>query len=123
MSGHLLLYGDPMAEHVESIDLGVNWEPNAPEAILLSGDFGPTALALEPHPGDVDERCVVLVWTGCRYACMTPPNDEAIDGHRLWEKGLSKAGWAGVVSKATSSTDLSDRTASIRATAHRCSRA
>ena len=80
---------------LESIDLGVTWEPNAPEAILLSGDFGPTALALQAF--DDDERCVVLVWTGCLYACITPPNDEAIEGHRLWSKGLSEAGWAGLV--------------------------
>lgn len=28
---------------------------------------------------------------------MTPPNDEAISGHRLWDKGLSGVLWAGVV--------------------------
>jgi hypothetical protein len=87
----------PVAERVVSIDLGVAWEPNAPEAILLSADLGPTALALQTHPDDDDKRCVVLVWTGCRYACMSPPNDEAIHGHRLWDKGLSAVMWVGVV--------------------------
>lgn len=32
--------GDPVTEHVESLDLDVTWEPNAPDAILLSADFG-----------------------------------------------------------------------------------
>jgi hypothetical protein len=86
-----------MTEHVRALDLGVTWEPNAPDAILLSADFGPTTLALEAHPNDPDKHCVVLVWTGCRYACMAPPNDEAINGHRLWEKGLQGQLWAGIV--------------------------
>ncbi len=92
-----MAYGDHMVERIESVDLGVTWEPNAPDAILLSGDFGPTVLALQGHSGDTDERCVVLAWTHCRFACMTPPNDEAIDGHRLWDKGLRDAMWVGVV--------------------------
>lgn len=86
-----------MTEHVEPLDLGVTWEPNAPDAILLSADFGPSTLALRAHPNDADERCVVLVWTGCRYVCMTPPNDEAISGHRLWDRGLQGLLWSGIV--------------------------
>lgn len=80
-----------MAEYVESLDLGVTWEPNAPDAILLAADFGPTTLPLRPHRDDPDERCVVLVWTNCHYACMTPPNDEAISGHRAVEEGPARS--------------------------------
>jgi hypothetical protein len=97
VSDHFVFYRDRVAEHVETFDLGVTWDPNAPDAVLLTGDFGPTALALQAHPDDQDGRCVVLVWAACRLACMTPPNDEAISGHRLWEKGLRETRWAGVV--------------------------
>jgi len=97
MTGRFVFYGDPVTEHVESLDLGVTWEPNAPDAILLSADFGPSTLALNAHPDDPDERCVVLNWTGCQYASMAPPNDEAISGHRLWIKGLQGLLWSGIV--------------------------
>ena len=86
-----------MPERVEALELGVVWEPNAPEAVLLSGDFGATSLALQAHTEDPDRRCVVLEWAGCRFASMGLPNDEAISGHRLWRKGLSEARWAGRV--------------------------
>lgn len=86
-----------MAEHVEALDLGMVWDPNCPDAILLARDTGQTVLALQAHPDDADQRCVVLVWTGCRFACMIPPNDEAISAHRLWDKGLSGLLWAGLV--------------------------
>jgi hypothetical protein len=32
-----------------------------------------------------------------RAACLTDPNDEAVSGHRLYRKGLSDVGWAGLV--------------------------
>ncbi len=92
-----MFYGDPVPEHVESLSIGVTWEPNAPEAILLSADFGPSTLALNAHPDDPDGRCVVLTWTGCQFASMAPPNDEALSGHRLWIKGLQGLLWLGIV--------------------------
>lgn len=86
-----------MAEQVVPLDLGVKWNPNAPEALLLSDDFGKTVLALKPHHDDPDRRCVVLVWSGARSSCLADPNDEAISGHRLYNSGLSDVLWAGVV--------------------------
>jgi len=86
-----------MAEQVVALDLGVTWDPNAPDALLLSDDFGKTVLALNPHHDDPDRRCVVMVWSGAHSACLADPNDEAISGHRLYESGLSKVLWAGVV--------------------------
>lgn len=86
-----------MAEHVEAVNLGVRWDPNAPEARLLSDDFSNTVLAVKPHHDDVDRSCVVLAWSGARTACMADPNDEAISGHRLFGSGLSEVSWAGVV--------------------------
>ncbi len=86
-----------MTEHVESLDLGVTWNPGAPDAILLAADGGPSTLALRAHRDDPDERCVVLVWDYARYASKAPPNDEAIEGHRLWGKGLDDVIWSGIV--------------------------
>jgi hypothetical protein len=86
-----------MAAYVEAVDLGVKWNPNAPEARLLSDDFGMTLLALKPHHDDADRSCVVLAWSGTRSVCMADPNDEAISGHRLYGSGLSEVPWAGVV--------------------------
>lgn len=86
-----------MAEHVVTLDIGVEWDPNAPEALLLSNDFGKTVLALNPHHDDPDRRCVVLVWSGARSSCLGDPNDEATSGHRLYKSGLSEVLWAGVV--------------------------
>lgn len=83
------------AERVEVLDLSVKWEPNAPEAVLITDDFGKTVLALNAEPGSQDPRCVVLTWTGTRSACLTDPNDEAISGHRLYKKGSGgrPVGW------------------------------
>lgn len=97
MTGRSVIYGDQVTEHVESVDLGVTWEPNAPDAVLLSADLGLSTLALRAHHDDPDDRCVVVKWTGCRYASMAPPNDEAINGHRLWLKGLRGVLWSGIV--------------------------
>jgi hypothetical protein len=95
-----------MREKVQDLDLGVIWDPNAPEAILLANDFGRTVLALNPHLDDLDQRCVVIVWTGTRSARLSAPNDEAISGHRLWRKGLEGTLWAGQVSHSHAIRDL-----------------
>ena len=86
-----------MAERVVTLDLGVEWEPNAPEAVFLSDDSGRAFLALSPHPNDSDLRMVVIVWTGARAALMQPPNDEALSGHPLYDKGLAEVRWSGEV--------------------------
>ncbi len=86
-----------VTEQVEPFDLGVTWEPNAPSACLVSDDMGKTALALMPHGDDLDQRCVVILWSGTHSACLSDPNDEAISGHRLYAKGLADVLWAGVV--------------------------
>lgn len=87
-----------MTEHVNALDLGVRREPNAPSAILLSDDHGTTALAVNGHSDDHDQRCVVLVWSGTRSACLSDPNDEAISGNRLFGHGLNNVLWVGAVS-------------------------
>lgn len=76
---------------------GLRWEPNAPEACLLSDDFARAALAQRAHPDDSDQRCVVLRWDMALFAQMGPPNDEARQQHRLYEVGLRELTWLGVV--------------------------
>lgn len=90
-----------MAERVEPYDLGpgvaLRWEPNAPDAFLVSDDMGRGSLAQRAHPDDPDRRCVVLRWDVVRYALMGPPNDESRNQHRLYEAGLKDVDWLGVV--------------------------
>jgi hypothetical protein len=74
--------------------LAARWEPNAPEAVLMSTDGDLFALALEPHPDDADRRCVVLIWPGTKLARMSTANDEARSGHRLWSRRLASILWA-----------------------------
>lgn len=75
----------------------LRWEPNAPEACLLSDDFARAALAQRAHPADPDQRCVVLRWDMALLAQMGPPNDEGRQQHRLYELGLRDMLWLGVV--------------------------
>ena len=55
------------------------------------------ALALRPYPDDTGDDCVVLIWSGTREAAMGAPNDEALPGHRLYQRGLAELRWAGLV--------------------------
>lgn len=86
-----------MGEHVEPLDLGVVWEPNAPDATLLVDDSGNAVLAQRAHFEDPDQRCVVLRWVGVLHAQLGPPNDEALQTHQLYKHGLRELLWAGVV--------------------------
>ncbi|PJI90943.1 hypothetical protein [Luteimicrobium subarcticum] len=86
-----------MPEHVVDADLGVRWEPNAPDAVLLAGDGGRVVLAVRAHPDDVDDRSVVLCWSGVVWSCSGVPNDEALRFHRLYGKGLETVLWVGRV--------------------------
>jgi hypothetical protein len=76
---------------------GIRWDPNSPTAVLIVTDAGLAALALEAHPADTDYNCVVLVCSGTQETVMGAPNDEALPGHRLYERGLAELTWAGVV--------------------------
>ncbi|HZC70883.1 MAG TPA: hypothetical protein VE442_09330 [Jatrophihabitans sp.] len=98
-----------MPEHVVPVDLIAGWDPNAPHAVMISADSGTTVLALDAHQDDADQRCVVLVWTGVASASMSAPNDEAISGHRLYDKGLDDVRWVGVVRESELVADLERR--------------
>lgn len=64
------------------------WEPNAPEAVLLSDGAGQGALAQRAQPDDPDQRSVVLRLGGVVDAVITPPNDEARFHHPVYDLGL-----------------------------------
>jgi hypothetical protein len=86
-----------MAEAVVAVDSSVRWEPNAPNAVLLADDSARAVLALDAHRDDSDTRAVVLIWEGVRHSSMGSPSDEAVSGHRLYEKGLRDLTWLGLV--------------------------
>lgn len=77
-----------MEENVLPVEPTIRWEPNAPQAVLITTDLGHASLGLASHPDDHDDRSVVIVWEGVRSATMGSPSDEAISGHRLYDKGL-----------------------------------
>jgi hypothetical protein len=86
-----------VAERVVDLDLGVRWNPGAPDAVLIAEDLGSAVLALRAHPSDTDPRWVLLRWNSSRAASIQGPNDEAISGHRLYRNGLDSVRWAGEV--------------------------
>jgi hypothetical protein len=86
-----------VAERVVQTGLTVTWDPNAPDAVMVSNDLGRTVLAARAHPEDADKRNVVLVWNGVESASLGAPNDETISGHRLWHHGLSDVPWLGII--------------------------
>ena len=94
-----------MAEHVETVDLGVRWQPNGPEAVLLV-DQGLAVLALRPHIDDDDQSCVVLVWRDSYSARLGSPNDEGLLNHALYGKGLESVRWAGIVIESSAVTEV-----------------
>ena len=95
-------------EQVKALDLGIEWEPNAPGAVLISGTYG-AALALNAYMDDADQRCVVFRWKHATAVALEPPNDEAITGHRLYDRGLRDFLWAGEVQRSAWIADLERR--------------
>lgn len=85
-----------MAQRVVRLDLSVEWEPNAPDAVLVVR-AGLACLAVLPHPDDADQRNLVFVWQRCIAAEMGAPNDEAVHMHPLYGQGLDKVLWVGEV--------------------------
>ena len=86
-----------MTERVVPTLADIRWEPNSPAAVLIVMDAGRAALALNPHPADTDQDCVVFVWSGIWETVMGAPNDESLSGHRLFDRGLAELTWAGIV--------------------------
>ncbi|MBV9450211.1 MAG: hypothetical protein JO345_30410 [Streptosporangiaceae bacterium] len=98
-----------MAEQVVPALAGVRWNPGVSDAVLIVTENGLAALGLNPHPDDASRDRVVLVWSGTWAVDMGAPNDEALSGHRLYERGLADLTWAGVVEHSERITDLERR--------------
>lgn len=86
-----------MDENVVPVFEGLEWDPNAPDAVLIQNDQGTACLALNAHHADSDRRAVVLVWSGCHRVVMGSPNDEAVHHHRLADAELRNVTWVGEV--------------------------
>jgi len=83
--------------HVVAISDSPEWEPNAPEAVLITDDSARAVLALNPHFEDIDRRAIALLWQGVYSVSMGYPNDEGLTDHPLYYSGLDKLLWMGEV--------------------------
>jgi|SRR5581483_9554560 len=72
--------------YLRRVDLGVHFEPNGPDPVLLRGRH--TVLVANPHFDDEDQRKVAIAWNRPALAALTPGGTEGL--HRLSELGL---GW------------------------------
>jgi len=79
------------------LDLGVEWDPNAPSARMVITDEATATLTLRAHRDDADQRSVTLVWSGALASRFGPYNDEALPYHRLYAAGLRGLLWSGEV--------------------------
>ena len=94
----------PPRSWVEPIELGVDIDEGAPlphlfldshRAVLLFHSGlpqdplwdGTTVTVVDPH-AHVAQRLAWVVFTGCYFASLGPPNDEALGGHPLAGSGL-----------------------------------
>src|SRR4051794_101589 len=83
------------------------WDAVAPSAEVVGPVDGRAALAVAPHPDDLDQRCVVLLWTGARSVTQSDPH-APLSRHRLYEHGLRDVAWVGVVRNSDETTDTDD---------------
>ena len=98
-----------VGERVVPVDLEVRWDFGAPLATLWMDDRFQARLRLEPEPDDRDQRSVELIWEGAIAGRMEPPNDEAIEGHRLYAAGLMNVFWIGEVHESELIADMERR--------------
>lgn len=60
-----------MPERVIPLDLGVEWEPNAPSAVLFVRDDGMAQLALQAHSEPTLSLMTVIASAPCRFTTVT----------------------------------------------------
>lgn len=74
------------------------WEPNAPNASLVTSDeTGVSQLRLRAHPDDPDQSLVIIEWVGALASTMASPNDEGRHEHPLYHSGLDALVWMGEI--------------------------
>lgn len=92
-------------ERAVPLDVGVRWDPNADDAVLIHRDSQATLL-LRPNADDPSDDWLALRWDDCYGSVLTGPNDEARSGHRLWAHGLSECLWSAEVLESRWIADL-----------------
>ncbi len=100
-------------EKVEKIPFDPKWSGGAPIPFLLQSELrtfltyyvedidpnwdGTYVKVQDPTSPEVN-KIAIVEWQRCRGASLGGLNDEAIHGHKLWDKGLSECGYgAGIV--------------------------
>lgn len=93
-------------ERVVRVDLRVVWDAGAPCPQLIRSEdrtflaffcpndtFGPGRglRIVEPHD-EPSGRVAIIEWQQCIASLAGWPNDEVLNGHRLWPKGLAEIG-------------------------------
>jgi hypothetical protein len=93
------MQNEPMGitgERVVPYDLGIEWEPNTSDPVLMQHGVN-ALLAVDPYFDDDDRRLVVIRLGRCQGVWLGYPNDEGISGHRFYRRGLSDCLWSGEV--------------------------
>jgi hypothetical protein len=96
-------------ERVVAAEFGVVWDGNTEHGVLITSETGEARLRLHARPGEPGQRRVTFAWHGVKAARMEPPNDEAIEGHRLYGAGLRDIVWIGEVLDSSLIADLERR--------------
>jgi hypothetical protein len=78
-----------MDEHVEKIDFKPRWTVGAPVPHLLQSE---QKAFLVYYTNAADDEIAIVEWIRCYGAILGVPNEDAAQGHRLWNKGLEVAG-------------------------------
>lgn len=90
----------PADEKAVPIDLGIRWDAGAPLPHLLQSEHR-TFLTFYLYEQDPDwnytpsapVHIAIIEWHGCYETLLGWPNDEALPGHRLWERGLKETSY------------------------------
>ncbi len=83
-----------MAEADVVIPLDVPWglDPDVPDPVVLQGESMLVLVARASRPSGHFGEDVVLTFEHCRISCFGYPNDEALAGHPLAQRGLGHYG-------------------------------
>jgi hypothetical protein len=84
----------PDEPYAAALDVDVRWHPvDADPWLVQSGHSAHLALSSADDP----DGLIIFEWIHCVAAVLGGPNDEARNGHPLWNRGLSDCGRAAEV--------------------------
>ncbi len=110
VEGTIMFESSPGDEKALPIDLGIQWDTGAPLPHLLRSEYR-TFLTFYLNEQDPDwngarsapAHIAIIEWHRCSETLLGWPNDEALSGHRLWERGLKETGHYGAAEVRNSS--------------------